>query len=55
MIEMLHEALRAKRYRFAPVRLVEIPKPKGGTRPLGMATVADHIVQSAMPKGIVSR
>lgn len=33
MIEKLHEALRAKRYHFAPVRLVEIPKPKGGTRP----------------------
>jgi retron-type reverse transcriptase len=38
MIEKLQEALRAKRYYFAPVRLVEIPKPKGGTRPLGIAT-----------------
>jgi group II intron reverse transcriptase/maturase len=48
MIEKLHEALRAQRYHFAPVRLVEIPKPKGGTRPLGIATVADRIVQTAM-------
>ena len=48
MIEKLHEALRAKRYHFAPVRLVEIPKPKGGTRPLGIATVEDRIVQTAM-------
>lgn len=48
MIEKLQEALRAKRYHFAPVRLVEIPKPKGGTRPLGIATVEDRIVQTAM-------
>jgi retron-type reverse transcriptase len=31
MIEKLQEALRAKRYRVAPVRRVEIPQPKGGT------------------------
>ena len=48
MIEKLHRALRAKRYRFAPVRLVAIPKPKGGTRPLGIATGEDRIVQTAM-------
>jgi len=48
MIEKLQEALRAKRYQFAPVRVVEIPKPKGGTRPLGIATVEDRIVQTAM-------
>src|SRR5439155_26907567 len=35
MITKLQEALREQRYQFAPVRLVEIPKPKGGTRPLG--------------------
>jgi RNA-directed DNA polymerase len=48
MIETLPEALRAKRSRFAPVRLVEIPTPKGGTRPLGMATGEERIVQTAM-------
>ena len=48
MIEKLQAALRAKRYRFAPVRLVKIPKPKGGTRPLGIVTGEDRIVQTAM-------
>jgi retron-type reverse transcriptase len=48
MISRLREALREKSYRFQPVRRVEIPKPKGGTRPLGIATVEDRVVQTAM-------
>jgi group II intron reverse transcriptase/maturase len=48
MITKLHQALREQRYQFAPVRVVEIPKPKGGTRPLGIATVEDRVVQTAM-------
>jgi group II intron reverse transcriptase/maturase len=48
MIQKRHEALRETPYQFAPVRVVEIPKPKGGTRPLGMATVNDRVVQTAM-------
>jgi RNA-directed DNA polymerase len=48
MITKLQGALRNKHHRFAPVRLVEIPKPKGGTRPLGIATVEDRVVQTAM-------
>jgi RNA-directed DNA polymerase len=48
MIEKLQTALRAHRYQCAPVRVVEIPKPKGGTRPLGIATVEDRVVQTAM-------
>jgi RNA-directed DNA polymerase len=48
MIQKLQEALRERRYQFAPVRVVEIPKPKGGTRPLGIATVEDRVVQTAM-------
>jgi group II intron reverse transcriptase/maturase len=48
LIEKLQTTLRAHRYQFAPVRVVEIPKPKGGTRPLGIATVEDRVVQTAM-------
>jgi RNA-directed DNA polymerase len=48
MIKQLQTALRTQCYQFAPVRVVEIPKPKGGTRPLGIATVADRVVQTAM-------
>lgn len=48
MIDRLQSLLREKRYRFSPVKRVEIPKPKGGTRPLGIATVEDRVVQTAM-------
>jgi RNA-directed DNA polymerase len=46
--EVIKEQLRQGRYRPAPVRVVEIPKPGGGTRMLGIPTVADRLIQQAL-------
>jgi RNA-directed DNA polymerase len=44
----VREALDAGAYRPSPVRRVEIPKPDGGVRLLGVPTVLDRLVQQAI-------
>ena len=48
----LHESLKSGQYRPSPVKRVEIPKGGGQTRPLGIPTVKDRIVQTAIKMAI---
>jgi len=44
----VREALLAGEYQPAAVRKVEIPKPQGGVRTLGIPTVLDRLIQQAL-------
>jgi len=48
----LREALDQQSYKPSPVRRVEIPKPDGGERELGIPSVVDRFLQPAMAQAL---
>ena len=47
-LQELHQRMKANQYRHQPIRRVNIPKENGKTRPIGVSTVEDKIVQGAL-------
>jgi RNA-directed DNA polymerase len=47
-IQGLHQRLRNMEWRHQPIRRVHIPKEKGRTRPIGISSIEDKIVQGAL-------
>lgn len=44
----LHRRLREMKYRHQPLRRIRVPKGKGKTRPIGISSTEDKIVQGAL-------
>jgi RNA-directed DNA polymerase len=47
-LRALHERMKAMTYRHQPIRRVYIPKDDGKTRPIGISSLEDKIVQEAL-------
>jgi group II intron reverse transcriptase/maturase len=47
-LQGLHERMKAMRYRHQPILRVHIPKAPGQTRPIGISSTEDKIVQGAL-------
>ena len=46
--ESIRNQIRRREYKPQPVRRVEIPKPDGGVRKLGIPTVMDRVIQQGI-------
>jgi len=49
----IRESLSDGSYQPLPVKRVDIPKPSGGTRPLGIPAVTDRLIQQAVSQVLV--
>lgn len=53
--QSLKEEIMTGNYKPSPVRKVEIPKPEGGTRMLGIPTVIDKLLQQAIAQWLMGK